>query len=330
MQSAKKKLAFVTVIFWFLLAYIMAALVWWFVSLNQQNNEMAALRLSELNPAAANYAAQKAAVLDYQRRKHGQYVGEGIIFMLFIWLGALFVYLATRRYLRLGQQQQNFMMAVTHELKTPIAVARLNIETMQRRKLDDAQRERLLQMTLNETERLNDLCDNILLASRFDSGLQSSKQERFSLDRLVNDIVDQYNMRFPERQIECTVQPDISVYGDPFLIRLLLNNLIDNAIKYAPKNTPITVKLWLKNHVAKLQVADLGKGIPAEEKKKVFDKFYRMGNEQTRNAKGTGLGLYLVQRIAQRHDGTVEITDNVPQGSIFTVSFPLDQSITAS
>jgi len=75
MQSAKKKLAFVTVIFWFLLAYIMAALVWWFVSLDQQNNDMALLRLSELNPAEANYAARKADVLDYQRRKHGQYVG---------------------------------------------------------------------------------------------------------------------------------------------------------------------------------------------------------------------------------------------------------------
>jgi len=326
MQSAKKKLAFVTVIFWFLLAYIMAALVWWFVSLDQQNNDMALLRLSELNPAAANYAARKADVLDYQRRKHGQYVGEGIIFMLLIWVGALFVYLATRRYLRLGQQQQNFMMAVTHELKTPIAVARLNIETMQRRKLDDAQRDRLLQMTLNETERLNDLCDNILLASRFDSGQQSAQQERFSLDQLVNDIVDQYNMRFPDRDFSCTVQPQIWVYGDPFLIRLLLNNLIDNAMKYAPKNSTIDVSLKLKNQVAKLRVADQGKGIPAEEKKKVFDKFYRMGNEQTRNTKGTGLGLYLVKRIAERHDGTVEITDNVPQGSIFTIRSPLDDS----
>ena len=133
-------------------------------------------------------------------------------------------------------------------------------------------------------------------------------------------------MRFPDRQIECSVQPDIWVYGDPFLIRLLLNNLVDNAMKYAPKTSPIHVALSLKHQVAKLKVADMGKGIPAEEKKKVFDKFYRMGNEQTRNAKGTGLGLYLVKRIAERHDGTVEITDNVPQGSIFTIRFPLDDS----
>jgi signal transduction histidine kinase len=322
MQTARKKLAFVTVIYWFLLAYIMSALVWWFVSLEQQNANMTQLRLSELNPASTDFETKKAEVLAYQDRKHAQYVGEGIIFMLLIWVGAVFVYLGARRYLKLGQQQQNFMMAVTHELKTPIAIARLNIETLQRRQLDAAQKDRILQQTLTETERLNDLCDNILLASRFDSGTIQSHYEEISMNELVSESVDQFSTRFPDREILLHESAGIvTMMGDRMLLRMMMNNLIENALKYAPKSMPITVSISSENEQVLISVADLGKGIPIEERRKVFDKFYRMGNEKTRQTKGTGLGLYLVKRIAADHKGTIEIKDNLPQGSIFTISF---------
>jgi two-component system sensor histidine kinase CiaH len=322
MQTARKKLAFVTVIYWFLLAYIMAALVWWFVSLEQQNKAMTDLRLSELNPSAANFEAKKAEVLEYQERKHAQYVGEGIIFMLLIWVGAVFVYLGAMRYLKLGQQQQNFMMAVTHELKTPIAIARLNIETLQRRHLDASQKDRILQQTLNETERLNDLCDNILLASRFDSGTIQSHYEEVSLNELVSESVDQFSTRFPDREIIFQQGTrNVMMMGDRTLLRMMMNNLIENALKYAPKSEPIKLSITTEKNQVQISVADLGKGIPIEERRKVFDKFYRMGNEKTRQTKGTGLGLYLVNRIAADHKGTIEIKDNIPQGSIFIISF---------
>jgi K+-sensing histidine kinase KdpD len=283
---------------------------------------MTELRLSELNPTAANYEIKKAEVLEYQERKHAQYVGEGIIFMLLIWVGAVFVYLGARRYLKLGQQQQNFMMAVTHELKTPIAIARLNIETLQRRQLDTAQKDRILQQTLTETERLNDLCDNILLASRFDSGTIQRHYEEISLNELVAESVDQFSARFPERVIEWHENAgNLLMQGDRMLLKMMLNNLIENALKYAPKTMPIAVKLSMENERVQLSVADLGKGIPVEERRKVFDKFYRMGNEKTRQTKGTGLGLYLVKRIAAEHEGTIEILDNIPHGSIFIISF---------
>jgi signal transduction histidine kinase len=322
MQTARKKLAFVTVIYWFLLAYIMSALVWWFIALDQQNTNMTQLRLSALNASAADYETKKADVYAFQERKHTQYVGEGIIFMILIWIGAVFVYLGARRYLKLGQQQQNFMMAVTHELKTPIAIARLNIETLQRRQLDTTQKERILQQTLSETDRLNDLCDNILLASRFDSGTMQSHFEEVSLNQLVAEAVHQFRTRFPDREI--TLQENAAnmyLQGDKMLLRMMMNNLIENALKYAPKSLPITVSVSFENNQAKIAVADLGKGIPVEERRKVFDKFYRMGTEITRKTKGTGLGLYLVRRIATDHKGIIDIKDNIPQGSIFTISF---------
>jgi K+-sensing histidine kinase KdpD len=99
--------------------------------------------------------------------------------------------------------------------------------------------------------------------------------------------------------------------------------LIDNAIKYAPKTSPIHISLQEQNKKALLKVADEGFGISNEEKKKVFDKFYRTGNENTRSAKGTGLGLYLCKKIVEDHKGYITVTDNLPQGSIFTVTFTL-------
>jgi K+-sensing histidine kinase KdpD len=242
--------------------------------------------------------------------------------MLLIWVGAVFVYLGAMRYLKLGQQQQNFMMAVTHELKTPIAIARLNIETLQRRHLDASQKDRILQQTLNETERLNDLCDNILLASRFDSGTIQSHYEEVSLNELVSESVDQFSTRFPDREIIFQQGTrNVMMMGDRTLLRMMMNNLIENALKYAPKSEPIKLSITTEKNQVQISVADLGKGIPIEERRKVFDKFYRMGNEKTRQTKGTGLGLYLVNRIAADHRGTIEIKDNIPQGSIFIISF---------
>ncbi len=322
MQAARKRLAFVTVIFWLLLAYIMAALIWWFISLEQQNNQMMQLRLSEISRTDVAYTQKAAVIRQIQQRKHAQYVGEGIIFMMLIILGAVIVFRGTRRYLLLGQQQQNFMMAVTHELKTPISVARLNTETLLKHKLDVTHQQRLLQLTLSETDRLNDLCNNILLASRFDSGAVSQHREPLNFSQLVTNTVEHFATLFSDRKIAASVEPEIHLTGDPLLLNILVNNLVENAFKYAGSNKTVQVKLSKSESSVKLVVADEGAGIPLPERKKVFEKFYRIGDEKTRSQKGTGLGLYLVKKIVVDQGGTIEIEDNQPQGTIFVVRLP--------
>src|SRR5215204_1708963 len=121
MPVVRKTLALITGIYWVLLLYILAALVWWFISLEKQNREMTVLRLKLESPDNPHYNTLKKEAYELQRRKDAQYIGEGTIFMLLIVVGAVFVYRATRRQWQLSQQQQNFMMAVTHELKTPIS-----------------------------------------------------------------------------------------------------------------------------------------------------------------------------------------------------------------
>ena len=106
-------------------------------------------------------------------------------------------------------------------------------------------------------------------------------------------------------------------------MEMALNNLLENAVKYTPADKPVSVSLLRKKHIAQLQVADEGPGIPDKEKPKIFNKFYRVGNEETRKSKGTGLGLYLTARIVKQHKGKISISDNQPRGSVFEISLPL-------
>ena len=321
MPANKKRLVVVTIVYWVLLLYIVAALVWWFISLSNQNVAMTNLRMSELKADDPGYYQKVLDILDAKKRKTAQYVGEGVIFMLLIIVGAVFVFRATRRQLKLAQQQQNFMMAITHELKTPIAVTTLNLETLQKRKLDETQQQRLIGNTLQEAERLNDLCNNILLTSQLESGVNGFTKEELELGTLACDCVQQFRRRFANRQIEFETADDTAVFGEQLLLQLLVNNLLENALKYSPKEKPVRVIVSQEAGKVLLQIKDEGNGISDKEKQKIFDKFYRIGDEQTRTSKGTGLGLYLCKKIMKDHNGDLTVTDNQPAGSIFIAAF---------
>src|SRR6187402_724255 len=126
----KNKLTIATWVYWFLLFYILAALVWWFIELLQQNNEMYLFKRELLNYQDPNFQAKLNFLEQERQTNFAQYLGEGLTFMFLMLLGAVFVYRAVRRQIKLKEQQQNFMMAVTHELKTPIAITKLNLETL--------------------------------------------------------------------------------------------------------------------------------------------------------------------------------------------------------
>ncbi len=318
----RKRLAVITAVYWFLLLYIIAALVWWYISLQTQNTQMYEYRVAQLKRDDFLYGQKLEAIEQNKHAKTVQYIGEGFIFLIVILVGAVFVYRAVRRQIRLSQQQQNFMMAVTHELKTPLAVVNLNLETLQKRKLEPEQQQRIIYNTLQEAGRLNSLTNNILVASQMESGNYHVHSEETNFSELADGCVKAFTMRFPQRAIESNVQPGIFVSGETLLLQMLCSNLLDNALKYSPKDAVVHVSLVAGEQQCLFSVADEGNGIDDAEKKKVFEKFYRTGNETTRTAQGTGLGLYLCKRIAKDHGGQITIRDNTPRGSIFTVSLP--------
>lgn len=317
-----KRLRRTTFTYWMLLLYIVAALAWWFISLEKQNNQIALLKYEVAGSLAPQQRTASEEVIAKEiSRNHGKYIAEGVTFLILIFIGAAFVYRSVRRQFRLQQQQQNFMMAVTHELKTPIAVARLNLETMQKYNLDPEKQKKLIRTTLDETGRLNFLTNNILIASQMEgTGYQSSKEE-LDLSALLKDCLQDFRNRFPERVFNEEVEEDTDLKGDALLLQMMINNLLENAMKYSPKESPVTATLKKYRSGIELQVMDEGPGISDEEKKKIFMKFYRVGNESTRKTKGTGLGLYLCRKIAADHNADISVTNHLPHGSKFVIVF---------
>jgi signal transduction histidine kinase len=317
-------------LFLLLLAYIIAALVYWGLLLNKQSRIIYEQEIFHLRSQIhrgelpLKFIEQKKDFEDKRERRKKQYLGEGSTFLLVIFIGAAVVYTSFLRSIRLSRQQNNFMLSVTHELKSPIAAMKLNMQTLEKYQLDEEKKNTLIDKCIQEANRLNDLCNNMLLASQMEGGQYKSIKEHFSFTELVQLKIREYTQRYPARfeQEEIGMQPG-TICGDKLMLQMAISNLIENALKYSPSDKKIKIKLTEKNGNAVLEVADQGVGIPDSEKNKVFRKFYRVGNENTRTTKGTGLGLYLTERIVKRQKGRITVRDNEPSGSIFEIQLPL-------
>ncbi len=304
------------ILYWVLLSYILAALVFWFIVLKNQNEQLSKYRLDMIDVDDSMHEQKQNEITDAKNRNTFQYIGEGITFLLLIGVGAIFVFRAINRQFKQAQQQENFMMAITHELKTPIAVTKLNLETLQKRLLNDEQRQKLIHSTIQEANRLNALCNNMLLTSQIEAGGYKIMQEPINFSDLAKECAHDFMVRFPNRKIEIQVTEKIFINGDWLLLQLAVNNLLDNAIKYSGKDDIVLLKLFQNNKEIYIQVIDEGPGISSEEKEKIFEKYYRNGHGKV---KGTGLGLYLTKKIVKAHHGIIKIKNNISRGSIFEI-----------
>lgn len=318
-QPVKRNI--LSIIFWALLTYMILALAYWFFALEKQNRQIELIRLEQYAKQPGEKATQIKEVARYANRKTVQYIAEGLTFLALILLGAVFVFRATRRQFRLSEQQQNLMMAISHELKTPIAITRLNLETLQKRTLDEITRSKLLGNSIIETDRLNTLCSNILLAAQFDSGLYRANREQLNLSNIVSAAVNDCYNRFIGVNIIFNAPAESLLAGEEWLLHILINNLLENAIKYSPPGKPIEVAITPSAAGIVLTVADHGPGVEPSEQKNIFKKFYRTGTEWTRQKKGTGLGLYLCKKIAESHEATISVSNLPSGGSKFAVTF---------
>jgi signal transduction histidine kinase len=325
-ETSRKQLRRTTFIYWLLLLYIIAALIWWFISLEKQSAEIfdqqdKNLQMQQSSLAPEEFKRLQLNIDQDRKRNTAKYIAEGITFLILTSIGAVFVYRSVRKQLVIQQQQQNFMMAVTHELKTPISVVKLNLETLQKYNLDTEKQKKLIRTTIDETGRLNFLTNNILIASQLEGGGYKFTREELDLSHLLKDCIMDFRSRFPDRIFMESIESDADVKGDPLLLQMLINNLLENAVKYSPRESPIIAGLSKRGYRLELEIIDEGTGIDDAEKKKIFSKFYRIGNEATRKTQGTGLGLYLCYKIAKDHNADISVTNNTPHGSRFVVIF---------
>jgi len=250
-------------------------------------------------------------------------MGEGSVFLFLLCIGAYFLHQSIKKENRLHEQQTNFLLSVTHELKSPLAAIKLSLQTIVKRDLDKARQTSLLNNSLKDIERLDDLVENMLLATKIENRSYSFPKEEFDFSELVLKIADRLQIHTCgcEQSINAAIQPGVKLTGDPFALSSVVTNLIENAVKYSGPCANVSVELSTLNGHPFLVVADNGPGIPDEEKMLIFDKFYRVGDEKVRKAKGTGLGLFIVKEVLQNHDADISVKDNVPKGTIFEVTF---------
>lgn len=285
------------VIFYALITYAAAQLIWWGYQL-----------------------------VNLQHKKLGMILSEGSMFIIVLSFGAYYMHQSINRERKLQEQKKNFLLSVTHELKSPLASIKLLLQTIQKRDLTKAQIQDFIEKSLLDIERLDDMVENMLLASKIENRSYSFPKANFSLSVLVDGIVNRLQLTKcdgTQKIINAEIEPKIEFTGDKFALTSVVTNLIENAIKYSGPCEPVDVKLYQREGKIYFQVADHGIGISDEEKPRIFDRFYRVGSEETRNTRGTGLGLYIVKQVLDKHEASIRVKDNRPVGSIFEVVFGL-------
>ncbi len=262
-------------------------------------------------------------MIKVQPQSMGMVMGEGAVFLFLLFVGAYFIHASINKEDKLKEQQQNFLMSVTHELKSPLAAIKLSLQTIVKRDLEKQMQLSLLNNSLKDIERLDDLVENMLLATKIESKTYSFPKEEFDLSDLVTKITDRLQVHSCGNQqlIAVDVMENLMIKGDKFALSSVVTNLVENAVKYSGPCAEVTVKLCQNDGKTFLVVSDKGPGIPDGEKMLIFDKFYRVGDENVRKSKGTGLGLFIVKEVLQNHDADISVRDNTPQGAIFEVTF---------
>ena len=281
-------------IFYFLLLYALLEMFWW------------GTVVVELDPS-----------------RMAMVMGEGSVFLFLLGVGAYFIHASIKKEDILHDRQQNFLLSVTHELKSPLAAIKLSLQTIVKRDLEKQMQLSLLNNCLKDIERLDDLVENMLLATKIESRTYSFPKEEFDFSELVTKITDRLQVHScgNEQLINTKIQSGVKVVGDQFALSSVVTNLVENAVKYSGPCAEIAVELCQFDGKPILTVSDKGLGIPDDEKMLIFDKFYRVGEENVRKSKGTGLGLFIVKEVLQNHDADISVKDNVPQGAIFEVTF---------
>ncbi|MED5302541.1 MAG: ATP-binding protein, partial [Bacteroidota bacterium] len=187
-----------------------------------------------------------------------------------------------------------------------------------RSNLGETQRKESLEKIIEEQNRLNALVEKILLASSIDDMKSQIQKKPVYIKKTIDSILTQIR---ETHHVVNNIEKDLTINGNEFYLISLFQNLIDNALKYAEKNTTVTISSVRQQGGIIIQVADEGIGIKNEFKELIFERFFRIGDEETRDTKGTGLGLFLVKEIVKLHDGEIICRDNSPKGTIFDIKF---------
>ncbi|MEY3682761.1 MAG: hypothetical protein RLZZ289_1295 [Bacteroidota bacterium] len=289
---------------YFLGAYVIIQFIWW------------GYHLIQLSSFIPQHDAQLS-------KRIGMVIGEGVVFLLILSFGIYRIRKSMTKEIAFQQQQQNFLLTITHELKTPIAALKLYLQTLQKRQLPEDKKEIIIDGALQENERLSQLIENILNAAKTEDQHFVLQKQNIDLIPLTNALLSRYEARFLDASFSLDGPTSLIVSIDEKMLETVLSNLVENALKYSAEVAQIHIEFEKLDRFVALRVMDNGPGIPEAERNHIFQKFYRIGSEETRKQAGSGLGLFIVAEYVRLLNGTIRCLQNKPTGCIFELILPI-------
>ncbi len=318
------------------LTYLVLAFIWWTFLLRDKTivaheakvaaltTELAVTNQLEREGALETHPSYLKLQEEYNRESR-MIIAEAVVIAISMFIVVFLAFRNFREQVKAAEQQRNFLLSITHELKSPIAGIRLILETFQkRRELPSAIQTKLSTNALTETDRLTALVNDLLLSAKLDTRYQLNL-EPLDLSSIFEESVEKVALKYPGAKLHFDVEPDLpTVVGDRMGLTSVAINLIENAAKYSQPDPIIGVNLRKGSSMEVIcTIADNGPGIPDALKEEVWKRFYRIGSENTRQTKCTGLGLYIVKKLVDLHGGAISIRDNEPSGTTFLLSLPI-------
>lgn len=305
---------------WFVILVVVAIAqaTWWIAFM--------AILVDEKVEIAEKLGASQAlveSIRDQEIRRQIMVGLEGTFLLLLILVGAWLIYRSLVASEKLKFHQQNFLLAVTHELKTPLASMKLSLDSLQSDKIPAEKKAAVIPRAKEDIRRLERIIDNVLQAGRFERSHEPLVKAPTDLTRLLNDAVDRLAKIHTERPV--TIRRDIAsevrMQADAPALARVFEAILENALKYHD-NRDIELHVAMRPNGSKVtvQISDRGTGLSKDDCDAIFDRFYRVGNEMTRRTPGTGLGLYLAREIVKAHKGKITAhSEGLGKGTTFTI-----------
>jgi two-component system phosphate regulon sensor histidine kinase PhoR len=250
-----------------------------------------------------------------------------VSFVLVVVTGVTLVLVFLRREANLSELQADFVSKVSHELRTPLTSIRLFVETLERSRGDRAAEDKCIGALGRETDRLTQLIERLLDWGRMEAGRKQFDLHTEMVDDIVRETLDAFRPlrdRHPDLDFSVDVEPDLPrIDADLESMVDALGNLLSNALKYGGRPPVVNLRARRTHDGVAFEVSDNGEGIPHDEHRRIFDKFYRIDDRLSRSREGSGLGLAIVKHIVRAHRGRIQLESAVGRGSTFRITIPL-------
>lgn len=299
------------------ITYMILGIIWWGMLLFRKNQEVfdTQLKYSQTTEERVYHENRRS-------RQNTMVLGEGAVLVLSLLVGIYIINRSAKREIKNANQQSNFLLSVSHELKSPIAAIKLALQTLIRPGLPAEKESKFLHSAINDTNRLEKLVQNILLSANIEDKAIELYKSDVDVSTMIRKLSNQFRTEYPNRTIEVQANDsDVIISADEQHLKQAIVNIIDNAIKYSTQEHPIMITLEKEAKQVLLLISNHGTPIDNRDKVKIFEKFYRVKNSDIREKEGTGIGLYISKEIVEAHNGTIDVQSSEGVNH-FTINLP--------